>query len=421
MQQPLSSSLRTHLFSRVVSVLFSLSLAMPALAQTQTESLTLNAALTRALENNRELAAASQEIGALDGALRQAGVIPNPELATQIEDRQASTRTTTLQLNQPIELGGKRSARMTVAHRNRDLAITALVIKRADIRAATTTAFYDVLIAQEREQLAYYAAELAQQASTAAAKRVTAGKISPIDETKAKLAESGVRMELMQAKSELSNARQRLSALIGGALKVEKVSGDIHTLSALSALPTLPELTAKLAQSPQLLRAKIEVEQRTALTQLERTRQIPDITVSVGGKRDAQLGRNQAIVGVSIPLPIFDRNQGNLQEALHRTDKARDELALTETRLTSELAQAYEQFTTAQQEIALLQRDIVPSAQSVVEATTKGFEYGKFDFLNVLDAMRTLLQAQSQLLRAYANAHHAAAEIERILGSSSAQ
>ena len=143
------------------------------------------------------------------------------------------------------------------------------------------------------------------------------------------------------------------------------------------------------------------------------------MTVSLGARRNEELGINQAILGVSIPIPIFNRNQGNLLEALHRTDKARDELTASEIRLSNELAEAHERLNTARQEVESLQRDILPGAQSAYDAATRGFELGKFSFLEVLDAQRTSFQAKSQYLRALAEAHRSAAEIERILGAAS--
>ncbi|OYW25195.1 MAG: cobalt-zinc-cadmium resistance protein, partial [Hydrogenophilales bacterium 12-63-5] len=105
--------------------------------------------------------------------------------------------------------------------------------------------------------------------------------------------------------------------------------------------------------------------------------------------------------------------------ALRRTDKARDELIATEVRLGGELVQAHERLNAARQEVDALQNDILPGAQSAYDAATKGFELGKFSFLEVLDAQRTLLQAKSQYLRTLTEGHRAAAEIERVLGNAS--
>ena len=396
-------------------------LTVPAIAQVPTQQgkvLTLPIALDLAMKANPEIAVAIREVEANDGVVRQAGIIPNPDIAALVEDTNRATRTTTLQLNQPIELGGKRSARIQAAERSRDAAATELAAKRADVRAEVIAAFYDVLTAQERFRLAQSSVELAQRATTVASKRVTAGKVSPVEETKAKIAESGVRVELAHAASELAHLRRKLAATWGSAApSFDHVEGQV---AALPAINQLNELLVKLEHSPNLNRARNEVARRQALSDVEKSRQVPNLTLNVGAKRDEQLGRTQAIVGVSIPLPLFDRNQGNLQEALSREDKARDELKAVQVRLTNELSQSYDRFMAARQEVGLLQNDILPGAQSAYDAATKGYEYGKFSFLDVLDAQRTLFQAQSQYLRARAEAHRSAAGIDRVLGNTEA-
>ena len=376
--------------------------------------LTLQAALALAMASNPDLSAAQYELQAVEATVLQANVLPNPSLELAVEDRRRETRESTLQLSQPIELGGKRSARMSAAERSRDAAAAELNAKRAEVRSGVVTAFFDVLVAQERMRLAQESAELAQKATSAATRRVAAGKVSPVEETKARVEESSVRLELTQARSELASARKRLSATWGNPVpRFERADGELTTLPA---MPEIAGMSQRLAQAPTLTRARYEVDRRQALAQVESSRRIPDMTVSLGVKRSEELGRNQAIVGVSVPLPFFDTNRGNVLESLRRVDKARDELAATEVRLDSELAEAYERLNVSRQEAESLQKEVIPGAQSAFDAATKGFEFGKFGFLDVLDAQRTLLQAKSQYLRALSAAHRAAADIDRILG-----
>lgn len=376
--------------------------------------LTLETAQKMAFDANPELAAAQRELEAIAATVVQAQTRPNPELATLVEDTRSATRATTLQLNQPVELGGKRAARIDAAERERDAARAELNAKRAEIRAAVTAAFFDTLVAQERLRLAQAGVELAQRATDAARRRVLAGKVSPIEETKARVAESGVRVELKLAASELATARKRLASIWGEpAPRFERVEGDPE---ALPPLPARADLERRMDASPNLRRARIEVARRLALAEVERSRRIPDLTVSLGAKRNNELGLDQAVFGVSIPIPLFDRNQGNLLEALRRADKARDALTAAELRLSNELTQAFERLSVTRSELESLKRDILPGAQSAYDAVLKGFELGKFSFLEVLDAQRTLFQAKSQGLRALVDVHRAAAEIERILG-----
>lgn len=111
--------------------------AVPALAKEPTGTLTLSAAIDLALAANPELSAATNELRAVEGAVIQAGILPNPEVSTLVEDTQnKATRTTTVQISQLIELGGRRAARIVSAERGRDVAAADLVAKRQGIRAS---------------------------------------------------------------------------------------------------------------------------------------------------------------------------------------------------------------------------------------------------------------------------------------------
>ena len=187
-------------------------------------------------------------------------------------------------------------------------------------------------------------------------------------------------------------------------------------------LPTVPDasvIAQRVANSPSLKRAQLEIQRRRALVDVERAKRVPDVTLSIGSKRAEDLGRNQILLGVSVPLPFFDRNHGNLQEALKREDKSRDEFAAVQIRLNSDVLQARERLSAGRSEIEVLQREVLPEAKSAYDAATTGFEFGKFNFLEVLDAQRTYFQAKFQYLTTLAEVHRAAAEIDRLLGDQS--
>jgi outer membrane protein, heavy metal efflux system len=132
-------------------------------------------------------------------------------------------------------------------------------------------------------------------------------------------------------------------------------------------------------------------------------------------KRAEELGRDQLIVGISIPIPLLDGNRGNLLEALKREDKARDQLSALRVRLTGDVLQARERLSNGHLELESLLRDVLPGAQLAYENATKGFELGKFSFLDVLDAQRTLFQARTQYLRTLTETHRSASDIDRLL------
>ncbi|CAN7510557.1 TolC family protein [Variovorax paradoxus] len=381
--------------------------------------LDLRSALALALRFNPGLSSASREREASDAAVLQAGAWPNPVFDAQVEDLRRGNRTTTLQLSQPIELGGKRAARVTAAERARDQAASALLARRSELRASAITLFFEVLAAQQRLRLAQDSVGLAEAATRAAANRVAAGKVSPLEESRARVAEAGIRVELLQAEGALRSARQQLAALWGNPNpRFTQADGALDRLPAAAA-----DVESRLSAAPVLRQARLEVERRQALSDLEQARRVPDLTVSLGAKRvpadegmGSGSGRNQVVVGLSVPLPIFDTNRGNVAEALSREEKARDELAAAELQLGADVAQATERLRSARATALTLQRDALPGAEAAYKAAARGFELGKFSFLEALDAQRTLFQARNQHLLAVAEAHRAAAELDRLLG-----
>lgn len=376
------------------------------------QPLTLAEAIRLALQFSPQIVANQQELAASDGTVIQAGARPNPEIQALIEDTRRESRTTTVQFSQPIELGGKRSARVSVAELGRAQTAVDVEGRRAQIRADVSDAFFGAVIAQERVQLAQASAELSGRAADAASKRVQAGKVSPVDETRAKVAHAGVRVELRQAQGELRSARQRLSALLGPAAPRAQVLAWQS-----NALPALLSPDTSLTDVPALRQARLEVDRRQAMVELERARRIPDMTLTLGAKRDQQVGRNQTVIGLSIPIPVLDTNRGNLLQALRLHDKAEADLQATRIRVETEWTQLSERQRSAQAEVQAMKEEVLPGAESAWQAATTGFELGKFSFLDALDAQRTLFQARAQYLRALNELYRTTADIDRLLGT----
>lgn len=391
---------------------------MPLNAANQTRepsgSLSLQAALRLALQANPGLRAAEHEVQAVEAATMQARALPNPTLEIGVEDTRRETRETTVQLSQPLELGGRRASRVSAAERAQDAARADLSVRRAAVQADVITAFMNTVAAQERLRLSQESQDVADRVTTAVSKRVQAGKASPVEETRARVAQSYVRLEVSRAQSELNNARLALASTW------KNVSPQFqHAVGTISTLPELPGwevLAAKFSSLPGVVRARVEVARREALVAVEQSRRTPDVAITAGIKRSAELGRNQAVFGLSVPLPLFDRNRGNVLEALRRTDVAKDEFEAAETRTYNELVQAYERLRVSRHEAQVLVSEILPGAQSAYDAAVKGFEFGKFGYFDVLDAQRTLIQSKADYLRAFSESHRAAADITRITG-----
>jgi cobalt-zinc-cadmium efflux system outer membrane protein len=371
------------------------------------------------------LRAAAHEAAAGDALAAQAGNYPNPSLSWLREGQQAGGRTTTLQISQPVELGGKRQARIALARGEAALAHADLAARRRATRAEVIAAYYTLLVALEQQRLAQALTGLARRSTEVAARRVAAGKVSPIDATRARLAESDAASGLMEADATLAVARTRLGALIGRPADTIALAPD--RADALPEPAPAALLQARSGEAGAIQRAGRQLAAQEAQAGVERAARVPDLTLTLGTQREDQEalrqpglrepGRRQLVFGVSLPLPLFDRNQGRLAAALRRTDKARDELAAARIDTAAELAAASTRYATARAEAARLRDDVIPQAGSAYDLTLRGFEAGKFAFLDVLDAQRTWFQLQSRHAGALLAAWRAYADIERLAGA----
>ncbi|BCQ71315.1 cytochrome c [Pseudomonas sp. Eqa60] len=391
-----------------------LALASQSASAVEQPLLSLDSALARAFANNPELAAARWEIDIAQGARQQAGLIPNPVLSVDAEDTRRDSRTTSVKLGQALELGGKRGARIDVASRGQELAALELERRRNQLRADVLDAYYTALRAQERTQLAGRSLALAERGVAVAQGRVNAGKASPVEATRAQVQLAEVRLELNRGQMEQDNAYRRLAMVTGAA--TSDFAGVQEQPLALAALPAPAQLLGRLPETTELRLAEQEVVQREASLGLEKAQRIPDLDVSVGSQYDASARERVNLVGLSMPLPLFNRNQGNVLSAARRADQARDLRNATELRLRTETRQALEQWNTARGEVQSFNQTILPAAQRAVDSATQGFEMGKFSFLDVLDAQRTLIGARTQYLAAVAQTTDAWVRIERIYG-----
>jgi len=403
------------------------------LSAQETGDLTLRDAVNLALLRNPELASFAKEMRALEGATLQAGLLRNPELSVNVENpgniqklsgdinsqdsvaKEIVQQLTTIRIGQLIELGGKRAARVGAARLNEELAARDYESRRVEIIARVANVFTEVLAGQERLKLAEETRQLAQNVVDTVVLRVQAGKVPPIEETRAKVGLSTARIEFEQAQRDLISARKRLALLWDSA--VPQFAKALGTLETSIAPPDFQTLQNRVLENPMALRAMKNIEHRKALVEVEQTRRIPNLTLNAGAVHHAQLGGTTAVASVMIPLPLFDRNQGNLKEAYQRVDKAVDEQVATDIRLRTELAQSYETMSAVWNEINILRDEILPGARSAFNVMRRGYELGKFGLLELLDAQRVLFQNQLLYVRALANYQRLTNDIERLIAA----
>ncbi|WP_024676891.1 TolC family protein [Pseudomonas syringae] len=389
-----------------------LPLVAPGAASAQ--GISLPQALEAAFAHNPELAAAQWEIGVAEGDRQQAGLIPNPVLSWEVEDTRRDTSTTTVMLSQALELGGKRGARIAAAGKGQDAARLELEQRGNELRADVVQAFYAAARAQAGLELARQSRALAERGLQVAEGRVRAGKVSPVEATRAQVQLAETDLLVRRAETLKINSNRELARATGSpTASFERL--DYTDLSP-GKSPSSARMMTALNQSAELRLAQTQIEQREAALGSERAKRIPDLTVSVGSQYSREERERVNVVGLSMPLPLFDRNQGNVLAASRRADQSRDLRNAVELKLRTQTQSALDQWSTAAQEVESFNKVILPAAQSAVDTATRGFEMGKFGFLEVLDAQRTLISARSQYLESLATATEARVAIERIHG-----
>jgi len=388
---------------------------------TEPESeLTLNQALNLAITYNPELSAYLADINAKQGLSLQASLLPNPQLQASASNFGNSKfkgydgKVITLGLSQLIELGGKRSARSKAAQLDQQLAIRRYENKRLTLMAQTAEAFIRLLAAQKNVELQKDLLKLSKNVVHIADVQVRVGNVSPLQATKARISLSSAQIALRQAERQLQNSRKQLAVFWGN--PSPHFSQATGQLEHIQALPELTELLKRLDNNPDLKQGLTEINKRRASIEVEKSKAIPDVTLNVSGNNYVNRDDYNINAGFSIDLPVFDRNQGNIQSATHGLTQANAQYSAILARVQTELKNNYQTLTTTWQEIKTLKDDVIPNAEQAFQAAQKGYQVGEFNFLTVLDAQRTLFRVKSQYLNALTAYHVNTIRIEKLLG-----
>jgi cobalt-zinc-cadmium efflux system outer membrane protein len=382
--------------------------------------ITLQQALSLGLMQNPELGSFSWEMRSAEARTLQAGLLPNPEISAEVENfggprelKGFNGSENTIQINQLFELGGKRSKRQKLAALEKDLSGWDFEAKRLDVYTDITKAFWDVLAAQERLAITRDLLQLSEQVYTTVVERVKAGKVAPLEEIQANVSLTTMRIELAQTEREMETARKQLAATWGGSSPAfEKVSGAFDVLEP---IPEQEQIQLLISQNPDIARWDTEIAKARAAIKLKDADAIPDVTLGAGPRYFNETNDNALVMGISMPIPLFNRNQGERLEARHNLSKAEEQRKAAQIKALTDLAQAYQELSSAYLSAAALKENALPGAQSAFNAAQEGYREGKFSYLQVIDAQRTFFEVKRQYVAALADYHKSRAGIERLI------
>lgn len=379
--------------------------------------ITLDDALRAAMDRHPSLAAAWHEIKAHEGKARQAGMLSNPSLTGEFEEFGGSGEysgtdviSAKIGISQEFPLGGKRAKRVQVADAETELSVQERAAQIIALRTEVKKRFIRVHMLQEKLKLEQEKLRLVQASSDAISKRVSAGEVSPLDQAKigVELASSGVAVE--RVKRELDAARYALaSSWAGNKPTFSEVRADYPMVTD---IPSENELLALIEANPVYRILGKRVSLASVSLDLAKAEAWMDIELGGGIQQFEETDDHAYFFEVSIPIPIFDRNQGGIQAARETLNSAEKRQEAGMLALKKNILETAKRLSSVQYAFLAMQNTVLPAAEKAYVSVQKGYMAGEQDYLEFLDAQHTLLEIRRERLELLAELQELRAELE---------
>lgn len=366
-------------------------------------SLSLNQAWQKVIKNNPGLESAKLGVAATKGGMVQAAIMPNPSVSVMAENiagsgpyNEVNAAESTLFLSQPIELGGKRFYRKQTARLKIITSVLLVHASRAQGFEATAEQFLTIAEAEAKLQLAHEAVSLSQQTMKIIQRRVTAGRSSSLELKSTQIELTDQQLLLKIAFQRWISARYALASLWGGQLN------DVRhvTLKNFNAfkLTSLAQLMSHMQNNPKLNVLKKQEQVAQSEVALAKANGVPNVTAGVGIRHFNNTNDTAFIAEVSMPLPVFDRNQGNTASALAESSQSVENWLDQRNKLQKELFKTYQAAKQMTIQANILQKVIIPKAKQALVLSREGYTQGRYSYLELLSTQKKLLDEQLRYL-----------------------
>lgn len=381
------------------------------------QTLSLERALELAGATSPSLDVAEADIRAADAARAVAGLRPNPDITLEAENvagsgpyRGVESLETTTSLALPVELGGKRSARIGVADARSQRTLIQAAITQADLRLSVTQAYAEAAAAQQRVTTAQDQARIAAEALRAAQVRVQAGRASPIEIQRADVARINADAEVERTQRRVDAARYALSRMIDqpipGSLDAEWFSNMRSAYGPLTEIDSAGTLAMAAAEA--------DLAIADAGVRLARSQRVPDLTIGAGARYMRETGDTAALFSLSVPLPLFNNGRAALVQASSERLRADAQRRATALEVDQAIARARAEAANAATTAATASGPALLAAEEAARIARIGYREGKFGQLDLLDAERTLADTRLAAVDALLSYHIAQALLERL-------
>ena len=389
----------------------------------QADPITISEAIHRASDSSPAVIQAQGSVAAAEARARQAGVRLNPELGLAVESfagtgpyRGFNETETTLSVSQRIELGGKRSARRELAEAELLTAQISLLQARTEAVGDARGRFAELSVARDRLQLAQEAEARARELARVVGILVDAGREPPLRALRAQAAAAESEAARRAAEANLSQAASALASVLGQADVLLEPEGSYDLPDSASIRQLAANIASPSAGAPLPVRlAMAERDAAQARLRLQQAAGVPDITGDLGVRRFEATRDVALVAGISVPIPIADRNRNAVQAARVEVELADARLAQARIENVRKIRDARSALAAAIARVSALQNSGLEQAREAVRLANIGYRAGKFSLLELIDAQDALNQAESALLDARLARAQAAATLEKVL------
>lgn len=395
----------------------------PAMAQPSasvapaTPTLSLERALARAAAVDPALPGGEARVRAGDAAVRQADVRPNPTLGLMVENLPTlgggniiDRTETTLSYEQRFERGGDRPARVTLARGEAAVVQAEDAIRRLDRLEQVQRAWTDALAAQAELEIARERLDLAERFQTEVQRRVNMARDPLFAGARAEAELAQAQIDFDQAGIQARLARATLGRFWIGTPDFSLDPVDFEDTSAAREVagPVSEIDLAVLSAQRDVSRARVRVEEARAM---------PDATVSVGVRHFWEGQDLGLVVGGSIPLGRYDRNEGAIARARFEGIAAEADMAALRQEGEREIARLQVLLASRALEARRIAEETLPQAERAVTLVRQGFARGGFTYNDVISAQTALLATRARRVAVLKQFHIDRARLDRLTGA----
>ncbi|MFN3531136.1 MAG: TolC family protein [Candidatus Brocadia sp.] len=382
------------------------------------KKISLDEAISIAIEKNPQLQSTRDQVDAAVGALRQSRLYPNPVLELLAEeipgDEVGLNQSQNLvAITQPIITGGKRGLGIKISEKSKEKNELERDAVLLNIIADTKKAFYKVIGDQEALAIAKETEEIAKGIYESEKLRLEAGEVAITNVLRAEVELSKARNLVYNAEGNLQNSLKELQTVMG--IPEEAIAGVTGRLLTKPMALSLHELELKMSNNQPFLKAsKKNIEIAETQLSLEKRQVIPDINVSAGYKRLTSENIDTVQLGVEIPAPFFNRNQGNIQKGKALSKKAKSENLSVYNDLLFQLRRNFNSYNVERKRVIEYKGRILPKAEESLKLIRRGYKEGEFNYIDLLDAQRTWAETRISYIESLKNLNLFIADIERL-------